>query len=312
MHRIVFLDRDSLEADIRRPAFEHEWIDYPTSSGSEILERLRGATICVTNKAPVRADVIAQLPGLRMIAVSATGMNNVDLAAAAAHGITVDNVRDYSVNAVPEHTFMLILALRRNLLAYRADVEAGKWQQSPRFCLYDHPIRDLAGSRLGIVGFGALGQAVAKLAQAFGMEVVLAQRPGIDSPLTQLPFDELLATSDVVSLHLPLTESTRHFIGEKQLAAMKPGAILINTARGGLVDEAALADALRNNRIAGAAFDVLSKEPPGDDNPLLHLRQPNFILTPHCAWASKEAMQRLADILVDNIEKWASSYPKKV
>jgi glycerate dehydrogenase len=307
MHRIVFLDRDSLEADLRRPAFEHEWIDYPSSSGPEILERLRGVTICVTNKAPVRADVIAQLPALKMIAVAATGMNNVDLDAAAAHGIAVDNVRDYSVNAVPEHTFMLILALRRNLLAYRADVDAGKWQQSPRFCLYDHPIRDLAGSRLGIVGFGALGQAVARLGQAFGMEVVLAQRPGIDSPLTQLPLNELLATCDVISLHLPLTDSTRHLIGKEELAAMKPGAILINTARGGLVDEAALAEALRHNRIAGAAFDVLSQEPPRDDNPLLHLRQPNFILTPHCAWASKEAMQNLADILIDNIEKFVRS-----
>jgi glycerate dehydrogenase len=242
-----------------------------------------------------------------MIAVAATGMNNVDVDAARAQGIVVDNVRDYSVNAVPEHTFALILALRRNLLAYRADVEAGQWQLSPRFCLFDHPIRDLAGSRLGIIGYGVLGQAVARLGKAFGMDVVVATHNGKVIPgAVALP--ELLSSSDIVSLHLPLTDATRGMIGAGELRSMRPGALLINTARGGLVDESALAQALQEGLI-GAGFDVLAKEPPDDDNPLLNLRLPNFILTPHCAWASKEAMQKLADILIDNIEKFALSAP---
>ena len=169
-HRIVFLDRDSIIADIRRPAFEHEWAEYPASTGAQAIERLRGATIAITNKVPVRADAIAQLPDLKMIAVAATGTDNVDLAAARERGIVVSNIRGYAHAAVPEHTFALILALRRQLLAYRADIEAGLWQKADRFCLFHHPIRDLHGSRLGLLGYGALGQQVAALGRAFGME----------------------------------------------------------------------------------------------------------------------------------------------
>lgn len=307
MHNIVFLDRDSLVADVRRPSFPHTWRDYPATEPQQVVERLQGATVCITNKVPVRAADLARLPDLKLIAIAATGMDNVDVSAAQARGIAVANVRDYAVDTVPEHCFMLMLALRRNLLAYRADVEAGKWQQSERFCLLDHPIRDLAGCTLGIVGYGALGQAVARIGRAFGMRIVVSTRsPVQDDTVRQLPLDELLREADVVSLHAPLTEATRHMIGAAELAAMKPGALLINTARGGLVDEAALADALRRNVIAGAAFDVLGKEPPAPDNPLLALRQPNFILTPHCAWGSAQAMQRLADILIDNIESFAA------
>jgi glycerate dehydrogenase len=307
MHRIVYLDADSLIAQVRAPGFAHEWIEFGATTQDQVFERLQGASICIANKVPVRADVIARLPQLKMIAVAATGMNNVDVDAARAQGIVVDNVRDYSVNAVPEHTFALILALRRNLLAYRADVEAGQWQLSPRFCLFDHPIRDLAGSRLGIIGYGVLGQAVARLGKAFGMDVVVATHNGKVIPgAVALP--ELLSSSDIVSLHLPLTDATRGMIGAGELRSMRPGALLINTARGGLVDESALAQALQEGLI-GAGFDVLAKEPPDDDNPLLNLRLPNFILTPHCAWASKEAMQKLADILIDNIEKFALSAP---
>ncbi|MFD2367177.1 D-2-hydroxyacid dehydrogenase [Pseudoduganella sp. GCM10020061] len=306
MHKIVFLDRASLDANIRSPSFPHTWTDYAATAPGEVVERLRGATICITNKVPVRDADVAQLPGLRLIAVAATGTDNVDVDAARARGIAVANVRDYAVETVPEHCFMLILALRRNLLAYRADVEAGRWEQSNRFCLLDHPIRDLAGSTLGIVGFGALGQAVARLARAFGMRVIVTSRsPVADDSVEQLALDELLRQSDIVTLHAPLTPDTRHKIGAGQLSLMKPDALLINTARGGLVDEAALAGALRDGRIGGAGFDVLSAEPPSPDNPLLQLRQPNFILTPHCAWGSAQAMQRLADILIDNIESLA-------
>lgn len=313
MHDIVFLDRDSLIATIRPPSFAHRWRDYPATSPDEVVERLQGAAIAVTNKVPIRADALAQLPDLKMIAVAATGTDNVDLAACRARGIVVANIRDYSLVSVPEHCFALMLAVRRNLLAYMADVEAGRWERSTRFCLLDHPIADLAGSRLGIVGYGALGKRVAQIGRAFGMQVAATSRSPIQDPdVLALPLAELLATSDVVSLHLPLSDATRHLISAAELASMKRSAILINTARGGLVDEAALAAALQDGTIAGAGFDVLSKEPPVPDNPLLQLRLPNFLLTPHVAWASGGAMQLLADMLVDNLEAWAAGAPKNV
>jgi len=313
MHKIVFLDRDSLKAQVRRPAFEHEWREYPASAAGDVVERLRGASIAITNKVPLRAADIAQLPELKMVAIAATGSDNVDLAACRERGIVVSNIRNYSLVSVPAHAFALILALRRNLRAYVADVEAGKWQTSKQFCLFDHPIADLAGARLGIVGYGALGRKVAAIARVFGMRVCAASRSPIDDPdVEQMPISELLRTADVVSLHLPLTDQTRNIIGAAELATMKRGALLINTARGGLVDEAALAQALKDGVIAGAGFDVLSKEPPAQGNPLLELRLPNFILTPHVAWASAGAMQTLADMLVDNIEGFERGAPLNV
>ncbi|MBB3118180.1 D-2-hydroxyacid dehydrogenase [Pseudoduganella violacea] len=311
--KIVFLDRDSLIADLRRPAFAHDWQDYPATAPADAVARLQGAAIAVTNKVPLRADTLAQLPQLKMIAVAATGTDNVDLAAARERGIVVTNIRNYATAALPEHTFALILALRRNLLAYRADIEAGLWQRSERFCLFHHPIRDLHGSRLGLLGYGALGQGVARLGQAFGMEVVVHTRSPIeDGSVRSVGWDELLETADVLSLHAPLTEQTRNIIGAAELARMKRDALLINTARGGLVDEMALAQALRGGVIAGAGFDVLSKEPPLPDNPLLNLRLPNFLLTPHAAWASGQAMQALADQLIANIEAYAAGHPANV
>ena len=313
MHRIVFLDRDSLQAQVRAPAFAHAWQNHAGTAEDQVVERLAGASVAVTNKVPLRAAAIARLPDLKMVAVAATGTDNVDLAACRERGIVVSNIRNYSLVSVPEHCFALLLALRRNVRAYLADVDAGRWERSNRFCLLDHPIGDLAGSRLGIVGYGALGKKVAQLGRAFGMEIAATSRSPVDEPgVTGLPLDELLATSDVVSLHLPLTEATRHLIGARELGLMKPSALLINTARGGLVDETALAAALLEGRIGGAGFDVLSKEPPLPDNPLLRLRLPNFILTPHVAWASGGAMQTLADMLVDNIEAWAAGRPRNV
>lgn len=310
---IVFLDRDSLIATLRPPAFAHRWRDYPATAANEVVERLQGATIAITNKVPLRADAIAQLPDLKMIAVAATGTDNVDLAACRARGIVVANIRNYSLVSVPEHCFALLLAVRRNLLAYTADVASGAWERSTRFCLLDHPIGDLAGSRLGIVGYGALGRRVAQIGRAFGMDVAVTSRsPVADAGITVLPLPDLLATSDVVSLHLPLNDATRNMIGAAELARMKRSSILINTARGGLVDEAALADALREGIIAGAGFDVLSQEPPPPDNPLPGLNLPNFVLTPHVAWASGGAMQTLADMLVDNLDAWAAGRPTNV
>lgn len=313
MHKIVFLDRASLRADVRRPAFAHEWIDHEATAPGEVVPRLVGASVAVTNKVRLTAEAIAALPNLKMVAVAATGTDNVDLAACRARGIVVANIRGYSVVSVPEHTLALILALRRNLLAYRADVEAGRWEQSPRFCLFDHPVADLAGSQLGVVGYGALGRKVAQLCRALGMRVAVTNRSNVaDTDVAQMPLEDLLRTSDVVSLHLPLTGATRHLLGARELAMMKRSALLINTARGGLVDEQALADALKAGTIGGAGFDVLSQEPPAADNPLLRLRLPNFLLTPHMAWASEGAMQTLADMLVDNIEAWAAGQPRNV
>jgi glycerate dehydrogenase len=277
------------------------------------VQRLAGATIAITNKVPLRAAELAQLPDLKLIAVAATGTDILDLAACRERGIAVTNIRNYAVHTLPEHTFALMLALRRNLIAYRADIEAGRWQQSDRFCLLDHPIADLAGSRLGLMGYGALGKSVAALARAFGMEVAVCTRSPVDDQgVSQVSFDELLESSDIISLHLPLTEHTRNLFGAAELARMKRTALLINTARGGLVDEAALADALRRGVIAGAGFDVLVQEPPPAGNVLLNLRLPNFILTPHTAWASGQAMQVLADQPIDNIEAWQAGAPRNV
>jgi len=312
MHRIVFLDRDSLHADVRAPGFPHAWQDHDATSADQVVARLQGATVAITNKVPLRADAIARLPDLQFVAIAATGTDNVDLDACRARGIQVANIRNYSLVSVPEHAFTLLLALRRNLRAYQDDVAAGRWETSERFCLLDHPIGDLAGSRIGIVGYGALGRQVAQLARAFGMQVAATARAPIgDADVIQLELDELLRTCDVVSLHLPLNDATRHMIGARELALMPPGALLLNTARGGLVDEAALAAALRDGRI-GAGFDVLSQEPPRAGNPLLGLRLPNFILTPHIAWASRGAMQTLADMLVDNIEAWQAGQPRNL
>lgn len=312
-HNIVFLDRDSLVANVRRPAFSHSWTEYGASTGADAAGRLAGATIAITNKVPLRAETLDRLPDLQMIAVAATGTDIIDLAACKARGIVVSNIRNYAYATLPEHTFALILALRRNLLAYRADVAAGKWQRSDKFCLFDHPITDLAGSKLGLLGYGALGQAVAKLGRAFGMEIIVHKRTPVDEEgVRNVSWDELLETSDVLSLHAPLNEQTRNLIGTAELARMKRSALLINTARGGLVNEAELAAALAEGVIAGAGFDVLTKEPPPDDNPLLKLDLPNFILTPHVAWASTQAMQILADQLIDNVEAFAANKPANV
>ena len=315
IHRIVFLDRDSVIANVRKPSFAHEWSEYPATKAADAVQRLRDAraTIAITNKVPLRAADLAQLPELKMIAVAATGTDIIDLQACRERGIVVSNIRNYAVHTLPEHTFALILALRRQLVAYREDIEAGLWQKSERFCLFGHPISDLAGSRLGLAGYGALGKSVAQIARAFGMEVVVFNRsPVTDEGIKQVSWDELLETSDVLSLHLPLNDKTRNIICAKELIRMKSSALLINTARGGLVDEVALADALRTGVIAGAGFDVLVKEPPPEDNVLLNLRLPNFILTPHSAWASSQAMQVLSDQLIDNIEAWHAGAPNNV
>lgn len=310
-HRVVFLDRASLKAKVRKPALAESYVEHEKTSVDELVAKLAGATVCITNKVPLRAEALAKLPELKMIAVAATGYDVIDVAYCKQHGIAVANIRNYAVHTVPEHAFALILNLRRNILAYRQDVEAGVWQKSDQFCFFTHPIGDLHGATLGIIGEGAIGQGTGRIARGFGMKVLFADHEPPKMPGVEFtPLAQVLASSDVISLHCPLTPQTRNLIGYAQMQAMKRNALLINTSRGGLVDEAALIRALDEGLIAGAGFDVITTEPPTNGHPLLDVRRPNFILTPHVAWASDNAMQFLADQLIDNIDKWAAGSPQ--
>jgi glycerate dehydrogenase len=313
IQRAVFLDRASLKAQVRKPAGVTDYVEYEKTAVGEIVPRLEGAAIAIINKVPMRAATLAQLPDLKMIAVAATGYDVVDVPYCKEHGIAVANIRNYAVHTVPEHAFAMILALRRNLLAYRQDVENGVWNRSEQFCFFTHPIGDLHGATLGIIGEGAIGQATAAIGRAFGMRVLFADHapPKMDG-IAFTPHDEVLAESDVISLHCPLIPATRNLIDLAAFRRMKRSALLINTARGGLVDEAALIQALDQGLIAGAGFDVLTVEPPRDGHPLLDVRRSNFILTPHVAWASDGAMQFLADQLIDNIDRWAAGNPQNL
>jgi glycerate dehydrogenase len=311
MTRVVFLDRASVKAQVRRPACATEYVEYEKTAPEQIVPRLQGATVAIINKLPLRSESLERLPQLKMIAVAATGYDVVDVAYCKAHGIAVANIRNYAVHTVPEHAFALILALRRNLLGYRADVERGVWNKSEQFCFFTYPIGDLYGSTLGIIGEGAIGQGTAAVGRAFGMRVLFADHPPPKAEgVTFTPHEEVLAQADVLSLHCPLTPETRNLIDLAALRKMKRSALLINTARGGLVDEAALIQALDEGLIAGAGFDVLTVEPPRNGHPLLDVRRHNFILTPHIAWASDGAMQFLADQLIDNIELWCAGTPQ--
>lgn len=304
---IVFLDRATLIAELRIPAFDHVWVEHPHTAPEDVADALWRASIAITNKAPITAAVLDACPKLRLVAVAATGVNNVDLAACRARGIAVCNIRGYAEHAVSEHVFMLLLALRRNLLAWRNSLRAGAWQKAPDFCLFDHEMHDLAGSTLGLIGHGSISAGVERLARAFGMNVLVAEHKGATAVRAgRVAFDEVLARADHITLHVPLDDDTRGLIGAREFALMRRHAVLINTARGGVVDEAALKSALLTRRIAGAGFDVLALEPPRDGNPLLDLDLPNFLLTPHVAWASREAMQRLGDQLIDNIEAFVA------
>jgi glycerate dehydrogenase len=310
---VVFLERDSLKAHVRRPKFEHTYEEYAHTGCHQIVPRLQCATVAIINKVRLNEEILAQLPSLKLVAMCATGYDGIDIDACRRRGIAVANIRNYAIHTVPEHVFALVLALRRNLLAYRQEIEQGAWQKSEQFCLFTHDIGELFGSTMGIIGEGAIGRATADIARGFGMRVLFAYHPSPrKKDLALTPLDQVFAESDVLSLHCPLLPTTRNLIGIEELRKMKRNALLINTARGGLVEEAALVQALDENLIAGAGFDVLTAEPPVNGNPLLELRRPNFILTPHVAWASAEAMQTLADQLIDNIEAWIAGKPQNL
>lgn len=310
---IVFLDRASLPVPLRAPCFAHTLTEYDGTSPEDVVARALDADIIITNKVALPAELIVSLPRLKLIAVAATGVNIIDLAAAKARNVTVCNIRGYADYSVPEHALMLMLALSRNLYAYQYALEQGEWQNSPYFCLFGAPVRDLHGKTLTLFGQGSLGRRTAALAAAFGMKVQYAEHKGAEAIRDgYIAFEEAIASADIISLHCPLTAETRGLIGAAELTLMKPDALLINTARGGLVDEEALLVALQSGRLGGAALDVLAVEPPRAGSALLDAKLLNLIITPHVGWASYEAMSRLAEQLIENCEAYVAGTPKNI
>ncbi|MGN6022863.1 D-2-hydroxyacid dehydrogenase [Alcaligenes faecalis] len=306
--RIVFLDRETLSDSVALPQvpFKHELQVYGRTAPDQVAERIADAEIVISNKVALRREHLQAAPNLKMIALAATGSDNIDLDAARERQIVVSNIRDYAVRSVPEHVFALIFALRRNICAYRQSVKDGRWQEAQQFCYFDYPIRDLAGSTLGLIGSGSLGQAVATMGRALGMKVIFAQRRGqtiVSNADDRLPFEQVLEQADILSLHCPLTAETQNMLGMAEFERMAPRRpLLINTARGGLIDNQALEHALRQGWLGGAGIDVCTPEPPPADHILMRLLDlPNYILTPHIGWASQEAMQALANQLIENI-----------
>lgn len=316
---VVFLDASSVNCgDVDMSRFDTTWncAYYDGTPRDKTAERLKGRHVAVTNKVVIRADTMdaPEAADLKLIAIAATGTNNVDLAAAAERGIAVANVAGYSTAAVMQQTFAYILNFATQMAMYSRDVREGFWNRSSLFCLLNRQCVELEGKTLGLVGLGAIGRAVARTAEAFGMTVLAAQRPGSAGPppTGRTPLDELLKRSDFVSLHCPLTPETRGLIGARELDLMKPTAYLLNLARGKIVDEQALIDALRARRIAGAAFDVLSQEPPAEGHIMTEAVKEldNLFVTPHTAWSAREARQRLLDEIAENIAAFARGEPR--
>ena len=317
--RGVFLDLSTVDRDDLDLAPLHEviadWTLHPRTTPVETAARIADAEVAVTNKVVLDADTLAAAPRLRLVCAAATGTNNIDTEAARRLGITVSNARDYATDSVVQHVFALLLTLVTRLDDYRADIRAGRWSASDQFCLLDHPIRSLAGMRMGIVGWGVLGQATARLAEAFGMQVLVAEslqesvEPG---DTRRYPLNDVLASCDVISLHCPLTPDNHHLINDAALSRMAPGSLLLNTARGGLVDPLALAAHLRSGHLGGAGIDVLEPEPPPADHPLLADDLPNLVLTPHTAWAARSARQRVIEEVAANIRAFAAGTPRNI
>jgi glycerate dehydrogenase len=314
--RGVFLDLRTVDRDDLDLTSLHsvvtQWTWHDWTAPSQVIDRIQDADILVTNKVRLDGTALESAHTLKLVCIAATGTNNIDLGICRDLNITVCNVTAYATPSVVEHVYAQILNLMRRLNEYRTAIEEGRWQIADDFCLMDFPIRELKGLTLGIIGHGELGHAVAVMGKAFGMNVLIAERAGSLPRSGRIPLDDLLAASHVVSLHCPLTENTHHLIGERELGLMRRDAILVNTARGGIVDEAALLEAVRSGRIAGAAVDVLSEEPPHRGNPLLQISLPNLLITPHIAWASINARQRLIEEIAANIRAWLNGTPRNL
>jgi glycerate dehydrogenase len=312
MEQIVFLERNTIQADFRRPNFDHEWVEYPETFPDQVIERARPATIIISNKLSLGEPQLAASK-VKLIAIAATGSDCVDLEYCRRRGIAVCNVRGYAANSVPEHVLMMILALRRNLLAYRDDVRKGLWNKSKQFCLLTHELHDIRKTTIGIVGHGSIGKAMAALAKSVGMRVLIGEHKQASIIRDgRTAFAELLRESDIVSLHCPLNDDTRDLFDREEFQLMKRSALLINAARGALIQDQALIEALQTGLIAGAGIDALREEPPAKGSALLDLDLPNFIVTPHVAWASNEAVQALADQVIDNIEGFMAGQPQNL
>jgi len=313
----VFLDLASVDTgDLDLATLRQSldaWTLHGETAAEQVAERIAGHEVVVSNKVVLDREVLLGADALKLVCVAATGTNNVDLEAARERGIVVSNVVAYATPAVVQHVFALTLALYTRLFDYDRWVREANWQRSRLFCSLEFPIRELSGKTLGIVGYGELGRGVAQVGEAFGMRVLVAERPGASSVRPgRVALADLLPQVDVLSLHCPLTEQTRNLIGPQELAAMKSDAILINTARGGIVDEVALAEALCRGTLGGAGIDVLTKEPPREGNPLLDPDIPNLIVTPHTAWASHESRQRLVEEVAENIRAFRAGSPRNV
>lgn len=300
----VFLDHASLDMGDLDMQTLHDSAArltlHPATAPEQVVERIADHQVVITNKVVIDEQIMQASPQLQLILIAATGTNNVDLQAARRRGIAVYNCQAYGTPSVAQHTLMLMLVLITRFESYRQAVREGAWQRSNQFCLLDYPIGELSGRTLGILGYGELGQEVARLASAFGMRILVGSLPGRDHP-ERPSLEQLLPQVDVLSLHCPLTDATRNLIGAAQLAAMKPGSLLINAGRGGLVDEQAVVDSLRAGHLGGAGFDVLTTEPPAAGNPLLDAQLPNLVVTPHSAWGSREARQRIVAQLAENL-----------
>lgn len=314
MMKIVVLDGHTLNpGDLSWDGIKAvgETIIHPRTAPAEAEERLRGAQATLTNKFPLGRDLLTKLPDLRYIGVTATGYNIVDVAAAKERGIIVTNVPAYGTDSVAQTVFALLLELTHRVGHHAATVREGKWSRTPDFSYWDFPLVELAGLTLGIVGYGRIGHKVAKVAEAFGMKILVAKhRPDLKSDYPMVEADEVFRQSDVISLHCPLTPGTKGIVNAERLGLMKSSAFLINTSRGPLIDEPALAEALNAGKIAGAGLDVLSVEPPPADHPLFKAK--NCLITPHYAWGTKAARQRLMDVSVKNLRAFAEGKPQNV
>jgi len=314
MTKIVFLDQGSFpkEFTFTHPSFAHEWEAYENTQPDQINERLQGTQIAITNKVKLPGTILKNCPDLKMIALTATGYDNVDVKAAKEQSIIVSNVRGYAAHAVPEHAMALILTLSKSIPAYKQEVADGRWQKEDHFCFFNHPIQSLHGKTLGLIGTGSLGQGLAHLAKSFGMNVIYAARKGDNAPTPPYTaFDEFLTQTDIISIHCPLNEQTRNLISQSEFTKMTKQPILINTARGGIVNEDDAVNAIQTGQIRALGFDCLSTEPPSAQNPLLTIAHlPNVIITPHIAWASHEAVQTLWDQVITNIEQFQNGTPQ--